>query len=87
MKVVKQGVLLFSPDGSIFVTGWSLDGEGERFRDHAALMRAAHSAALNHIADSLGLRQPVRREPVERISLDVERAAADAIAIARWSDQ
>ena len=81
MKVTKQGVLLFSPDGSLYMTGWSFDAEGESFRDYAHMLQSARSEALNHIARSRGLMQPI--ELRERISLDAERQAAAAIAAAR----
>ena len=90
MKVVVCGALFGSHLCSHMV-GWVFEREhGDPAPDTIEFKRTALKVALIHVAEHHGihLEQPAQQHTVirevERVPLEIERAAADAIAIARW---
>lgn len=87
MKVRSPGTLVISGDNSFaHVTGWSFDCEGEALPlDQDEVARRCLACVLNYVAKVHGVALVRPAEPAERIPLDIERAAADIIAVARWN--
>ena len=86
MKVVTSGSLYFAA-GQSHINGWWFDAEGSN-ADLVDLNRQALRAVLLHIARCHGITlatAPAQPEPPALVPLDVERAALDAITVARWA--
>lgn len=92
MKVLRPGnlVVLAAADGqnrsNVFIEGWHFDSMGRTTITPLDILRAA----LLHTAQQHGidLGPPAQPEHAsERLTLDSERAALDAIAVARWRPQ
>lgn len=81
MKVIRQGVL--QSDGSnVQLREWWFNHEDKPWTTHDLLC-----AALIHIAQVHGIELVVAEAELrvpQRLALDCERAALDAIALARW---
>jgi hypothetical protein len=82
MKVARTGMLAWF-NGHATLNGWTFIGDGPCEGPREAL-----KAALIHIAGAQGIHLAEAPEPAasECFDLDSERAALDAIAIARWRD-
>ena len=79
MKVVKPGVVFFANNHTT-VMGWEFQAEeGETYTEKGVLV-----AVLNHIARFHEVENEAAEIP-ERLTLDQERMALDAIAGARWN--
>lgn len=85
------GTLTFAA-GQTVVRGWTFDVGNQWYLTTEAMHEDALLAALKHIAANSRLdlvldQCAVEPAPTPAASLDAERAALDAIAIARWRDQ
>jgi hypothetical protein len=87
VKVGAPGTLMWA-NGQLHAHGWHFivePGDPKRESDQMVLLKDGVKAALLFIAKHHGITlvEPLpEAEPVA--SFDVERAAADAIAVARW---
>lgn len=79
MKVIKPGVFLFI-DGCVHADQWVFDSEGVRYTSMAEQKRDVCRTILAHLAEGMGVEAPAG----ERMTLESERAALDAIAMVRW---
>lgn len=90
MKVVKHGTLTFDADGTIRLQGWMYDMQGRTFSSPDIEQRAAIGVALLHIASHHGVviaPRPLDCGSESSPPIEVERAAASAIAAARRQAQ
>lgn len=90
VKIITPGSLIFTGPRSVVVSGWTFDVEGAPLPPAGSieLHRVFLKACLLHIAQvhEIALAPAATpAEPVERVAFDIERAAADVIAMARWS--
>lgn len=88
MKVEKAGTLFYDGHNVIHMHSWGWDLEGRSAVLTPESKRVFLRLALQHIAQVVGLELvEVEGDNNQSMTLDVERAALDAIAVARWKEQ
>lgn len=90
MKVKKVGTFVWTEGGMSYL-GWTVDAQGSSL-PNAEAQKRARETVLHYIAGRLGF----KLVPVDEVSsdldttnvpLEVEREAADMIAMVRWSEK
>jgi hypothetical protein len=87
VKIIRPGVFVFTPTGSL-ITGWHVDVDGCSYSSRQAMERDFLKVVLLHAARVGGIELNCEAPaPSDAMTLDAERAALDAIAVARWTPQ
>lgn len=90
MKVRKVGTFVWTPDGVSYL-GWTVDPQGASLTNAEGQKRAKEEV-LRYVAGKLGFKLVPLNEGLSdldttSIPLEVEREAADMIAMVRWSEK
>ena len=88
MKIISPGVFVFLPKSGVTFTGWHFNVDGCVYASQQDMEIDALKAVLLHVARVHGLALNCEAPaPSDAMTLDAERAALDAIAVARWTPQ
>lgn len=84
-RIDKPGVFVFD-GGCCYITNWHFNLGGQHMPQGHEVTRQSLRAVLLYLADRNGIRL-VDNDPAERFDPTTERAALDAITVARWPAQ